>query len=169
MKLTRTLAALLALLMLVSSFAACGETTDDPANIQGTTAPTETEPETELTDWLPDDLRYDGTEITIISRYREGWTSGEIAVKEIISEPVNDAVFERNKATEERLGVEIVSIEENNNDPGVVVNKVATAVKAGTDEYDIMAAACYTAVNESLNGTFADLRKTEYLDFEKPW
>ena len=169
MKLTRTLAALLALLMLVSSFAACGETTDDPANIQGTTAPTETEPETELTDWLPDGLRYDGTEITIISRYREGWTSGEIAVKEIISEPVNDAVFERNKATEERLGVEIVSIEENNNDPGVVVNKVATAVKAGTDEYDIMAAACYTAVNESLGGTFADLRKTEYLDFEKPW
>ena len=169
MKLTRTLAALLALLMLVSSFAACGETTDDPANTRDTTAPTETEPETELTDWLPDDLHYDGTEITIISRYREGWTSGEIAVKEIISEPVNDAVFERNKATEERLGVEIVSIEENNNDPGVVVNKVATAVKAGTDEYDIMAAACYTAVNESLNGTFADLRKTEYLDFEKPW
>ena len=169
MKLTRTLAALLALLMLVSSFAACGETTDDPANTQGTTAPTETEPETELTDWLPDGLHYGDTDITIISRYREGWTSGEIAVKEIISEPVNDAVFERNKATEERLGVEIVSIEENNNDPGVVVNKVATAVKAGTDEYDIMAAACYVAVNESLGGTFADLRKTEYLDFEKPW
>ena len=169
MKLTRTLAALLALLMLVSSFAACGETTDDPANTQGTTAPTETEPETELTDWLPDGLHYGDTDITIISRYREGWTSGEIAVEDLISEPVNDAVYERNKAVEERLGVEIVSIEEKNDDPGVVVNKVATAVKAGTGEYDIMAAACYMAVNESLNGTFADLRKTEYLDFEKPW
>ena len=171
MKMTRILAALLALLMLVGSLAACGGPVEEPDTTapDGTTAATETEGETELTDSLPDDLDYEEDEIVILSRYREGWTSGEIAVKEIISEPVNDAVFERNKATEERLGVEIVSIEENNNDPGVVVNKVATAVKAGTDEYDIMAAACYTAVNESLNGTFADLRKTEYLDFEKPW
>ena len=170
MKPTRVLAAFLALLMLVGSLAACGTPADDPANSGPvSTSPAETEPETELTDWLPDDLNYNDTEITIISRYREGWTSGEIAVEGIISEPVNDAVFERNKATEERLGVKIVSIEENNDDPGVVVNKVATAVKAGTDEYDIMAAACYMAVNESLNGTFADLRKTEYLDFEKPW
>ncbi len=170
MKLSRILAGFLALLMLVGSFAACGETTDDPAQSDAATAaPAETEQETELTDWLPDGLNYSGDEITIISRYREGWTSGEIAVPDLNSEPVNDAVYERNKAVEERLGVKIVSIEENNNDPSDVVNKVATAVKAGTGEYDIMASACYTAVNESLNGTFADLRKTEYLDFEKPW
>ncbi len=169
MKLTKLLALLLALLMTVSSFVACGEATDDPVNTQGATDSIETEHDTELTDWLPDNLFYNDREITIISRYREGWTSGEIAVEELISEPVNDSVYERNKAVEERLGVEIVSIEENENDPVVVVNKVATSVKAGTHEYDIMAAACYQAVNESLNGTFADLHKTEYLDFEKPW
>ena len=170
MKKTRFLAALLAVLMLLGTLASCGETVEDPANTEENTVGAEvTEPETELTDWLPDDLNYGGDEITIISRYREGWTSGEIAVPELISEPVNDAVYERNKAVEERLGVKIVSIEENNNDPSDVVNKVATAVKAGTGEYDIMASACYTAVNESLNGTFADLRQTQYLDFEKPW
>ena len=170
MKPTKLLALLLALLTLSSCFVACGETTDDPAATDpGATSAEITEAETELTDWLPDDLNYGGDEITIISRYREGWTSGEIAVEGLMSEPVNDAVYERNRAVEERLGVEIVSIEENNNDPGVVVNKVATAVKSGTHEYDIMAAACYTAINQSLNGTFADLRGTEYLDFEKPW
>ena len=170
MKMTRILAGFLALLMTVGSLAACGETAEDPASSDAaTTAPAETEADTELTDWLPDDLNYAGDTVTIISRYREGWTSGEIAVKELLSEPVNDAVYERNKAVEERLGVEIDSIEENDNDPGVVVNKVATAVRAGTDEYDIMAAACFTAVDQSLNGTFADLRQTEYLDFEKPW
>ena len=168
MNLTKLLALLLALCMLVGTFAACGETTDGE-NTQDGSGSAETEPETELTDNLPDNLNYNGTEITIISRYREGWTSGEIAVKELISEPVNDAVYERNKAVEQRLGVEIISIEENNNDPSDVVNKVATSVKAGTHEYDIMASACYTAVNESLNGTFADLRKTEYLDFDMPW
>ena len=111
MKLTKPLALLLALLMLVGTFAACGEATDDPAVTNpGATSDEVTEPETELTDWLPDDLNYGGDEITIISRYREGWTSGEIAVQELINEPVNDAVYERNKAVEERLGVEITSI-----------------------------------------------------------
>ena len=46
MKLTRILAGFLALLMLVGSLAACGETTDDPAHSDdATTAPVETEPE----------------------------------------------------------------------------------------------------------------------------
>ncbi len=168
---TRLLSGILAALMLVGTFASCGETVETPDSSPAGTQPPEivTEVETELTDALPDNLNYGGDEVSIISRYREGWTSGEIAVPELKGEDVNDAVYERNKAVEERLGVKIVSIEENNNDPGVVVNKVATAVKAGTHEYDIMAAACYMAVDESLNGTFADLRQTEYLDFEKPW
>ena len=168
---TRILAAFLAALMLLGSLASCGETIETPESTPAGTqdTPTVTEEETELTDALPDDLNYGGDEINIISRYREGWTSGEISVPELLGEDVNDAVYERNKAVEERLNVKIISHEENNNDPGVVVNKVATAVKAGTREYDIMAAACYTAVNESLNGTFANLRQTEYLDFEKPW
>jgi hypothetical protein len=156
--------------MLVPCFVACGEAADDPALTgSGVTSSVENESETELNDWLPDDLNFGGDKITFISHYREGWTSGEIAVEGLISEPVNDAVYERNKAVEERLGVEIVSIEEHNNDPGVVVNKVATAVKSGTHEYDVMAAACYTSVNQSISGTFADLRGTEWLDFEKPW
>ena len=167
----RILSALLALLMLCGCFISCGETEETPTGPaeSATSGVQETEGETGLTDWLPDDLHFGGTNITIISRYREGWTSGEIAVKDLISEPVNDAVYERNRAVEERLGVTIVSIEVNDNDPNVVVNKVATAVKSGSKEYDIMAASCYSAVDQSLNGTFADLRSTEYLDFEKPW
>ena len=168
---TRLLSGILASLMLLGSLASCGETVETPDSGPADTkaAAAVTEVETELTDELPDDLNYGGDEIIIISRYREGWTSGEIAVPELTGEDVNDAVYERNTAVEERLGVKIVSIEENNNDPGVVVNKVATAVNAGTHEYDLMAAACYQAVNQSLSGTFADLRQTEYLDFEKPW
>ena len=167
---TRLLAGILAALMLLPTLAACGTTSEEPVGTSGGTVGTnETEAVTELTDSLPDDLYYNGDEVTIISRYREGWTSGEIAVPELKGEDVNDAVYERNKAAEERLGVKIVSIEENTSDQSVVVNKVATAVKAGTHEYDILAAACYLAVNESLNGTFTDLRKTEYLDFDKPW
>ena len=171
MKLTRILCALLSLLMLTSTFAACGEAVEEPGatTAADTAADTETEPETELTDNLPDDLDYEEDEIVILSRYREGWTSGEIAVKELISEPVNDAVFERNKAVEERLNVKINSVEEITDDAYVITTKASTAVKAGTHEYDIIAAACYVAVNESLNGTFADMRESAYIDFDQPW
>ena len=169
MKVTRILAVILALLMLVGSFAACGETTDDPTITQDTTAPGETESETELTDDLPDDLDYGEDEVIILSRYREGWTAGEISVKEITNEPVNDAVYERNKAVEQRLNIRINSLEENTHDGDAVMNKVITAVKSGLDEYDIVAVPCYIAMDQSLSGTFADLRQSEYLDFEKPW
>lgn len=167
---TRITAGILAVLMLLSTLAACGTTTEEPALTNGTTAGAEvTEPVTELTDDLPDDLNYGEDEIVIYSRYREGWTSGEIAVEELINEPVNDAVYERNKAVEERLNVRINSIEENNHDGDVLMNKVITAVKSGLDEYDIVAAPCYIAIDQSLSGTFADLRSTDYLDFDKPW
>ncbi len=171
MKKTRLLCALLASLMLLGSFCSCATNNEGPTDTTaaGDALATEPESETVITDDLPDDLDYNEDEVVFISRYREGWSSGEIAVEKLNSDLVNDAVFERNKYVEERLNIKITSIEEHDDDPHVVVNKVATSVKGGSHEYDVMAAACYTALNESLNGTFCDLRKTEYLDFEKPW
>ena len=104
MNLTRILSLLLATVMLLGVFCACGESTVEPDVTASDTTPTDTAPEseavTELTDNLPDDLDYGEDEIVILSRYREGWTSGEISVPELKSEPVNDSVFERNKAVE---------------------------------------------------------------------
>ena len=169
MKKTRILAALLASLMLFSSLTACGTNTEDPADNGDQTLWSGTEEETFLKDNLPEDLYYDDDEISIISRYVEGWTSGEIAVPGLNSEPVNDAVFERNKAVEERLGVKIISIEDSTSGHSAVVNKVSVAVKGGSKDYDVMAAPCYTTLPETLNGTFTNLRATEYLDFDQPW
>ncbi len=173
---TRILATLLAATILLSALCACGEAVEASETSAAETILTtkletelETEPETELSDNLPDDLDYGGDEIIILSRYREGWTSGEIAVENLTSEPVNDAVYERNKAVEERLSVEIVSIEEPGDSAYIVTDKASTSVKAGSHEYDILAAACYVAVNESLNGTFANMRRSAYIDFSKPW
>ena len=169
MKKTRILAALLASLMLFCSLTACGTNTDDPDDSGDQTLWSGTEEETLLKDNLPEDLYYDDDEISIISRYVEGWTSGEIAVPGLNSEPVNDAVFERNKAVEERLGVKIISIEDATSGHSAVVNKVSVAVKGGSKDYDVMAAPCYTTLPETLNGTFTNLRATEYLDFDQPW
>ncbi len=165
---------LLAVSMLAASLCACannGENTESPSATENAVTSadvsensSETTPECSLPD-----LDYGGEEIVILSRYREGWTSGEIAVEGILHEPVNDAVYERNKIVEDRLKIKISSVEINCEGAADVISKLTTSVSGGTHEYDIVAAACYVALNSSLEGTFRDLRKSEYLDFEKPW
>ena len=173
MKSIRFLALLLATVILLGTLCACGETLEgtDTTASEVTHAATEpvSEAVTELTDNLPDDLNFGNDEIVILSRYREGWTSGEISVSGFRGEVVNDAVYERNKTVEERLHVQIVNIEEANDDAYVVVNMAATAVKANTHDYDVLASACFVAASESINGTFADMRKSLYIDFDQPW
>lgn len=166
MNIKKLLCGLLAGLMLLTAVG-CGngeDTTDD--TLADATAAEEKE--TELKDNVPA-LDYQDDEIVILSRYREGWTSGEISVEGLNQDPVNDAVYERNKTVEDRLHVKINSLEEHNDDPIAVINMIKNDVSGGSGEYDLLAAACYVTVNESLSGTFADLRQTEYIDFNMPW
>ena len=165
----RLLSALLAALMLVGPLTACGTPSETPADTEQEKQTNAVEEDTALRDNLPNDLNYGGDEVTIISRDYEGWTRGEISVSGLNSDPVNDSVFERNKSVEQRLNIKINSILDDSADASAVVNKVATAVKAGTQEYDLAATACYTTLPEVQNGTFVDLRDTRYLDFDQHW
>ena len=170
MKAKRILSALLAGLLLLGTLTACATEGDtEETKPAGTSAVTEAE--TELKDNLPDDLDYGGDEIVFISRERIGWYDREILVEGLTGEPINDAVFERNRLVENRLGIKIVSIEDNTDSHSAVVSKVATAVKGGLTDYDIMAAPAYTTLPETLNGTFINLRGSscEYLDLSQPW
>ena len=170
MKFKRILSALLAALMLTSTLAACasGDQTTDTEDLSG---PEETETGSLISDALPEDLYYNDDEVTIISRHKEGWTDSEISVEGLKGEPVNDAVFERNKAVEERLGIKIINVEESADGISATVNRVSVAVKGGNKDFDIMAAPCFPTLSESLNGTFMNLRgsECEYLDLSQPW
>ncbi len=173
MKKTRMLAASLAFLLLLGSLASCADTGDGKlAETTASDTAAEESGDGIVKDDLPADLSYadeEKNEIVIISRNREGWTEGEIAAEKVDGNIINDAIIGRNKKVEERLGVTINNIAENEHDPTIVVNKVAATVAAGTHDYDIMACACYATLGESLKGTFADLRDTAYMDFDKPW
>ena len=167
-KKVRILSAFLASLMLVGAFASCAKSgDDDAADTQG--ADSVTEAETQLSDNLPSDLNYGGDTVTIISRDLEGWTRGEVSVEKLNGDPVNDSIYERNKAVESRLNVKIESILDNDSGSGVVPEKVVTAVKAGTSEYDLMAACSYTTFPHTLTGSFVNLKNVDYLDLEQPW
>ena len=154
----RALAILLASLMLLPALAACGEA-DDPAD---TTAPSQTTSaeegeDTIPADELPDDLKYGGEKITFIS-------VNAMDYDELTGDAVEDAIYERNKAVEERLDVEIEVIHEE-----TPIDKVITAVSSGNTDYDVMVELCWRAAPKFTGNYFYNLRNTEYLDFEKPW
>ena len=163
----KIISGLLAAALLTASLTACADV-QEPDDATGTDAGSETEAGG-LVDNLPDDLDFKNDEVNIISRYREGWTAGEISVEALNSDPVNDAVYERNRVVENRLHIRINSIENHDNSDQTVTQLVSRAVHSNTGEYDICATVCYWDMSEALKGTFANLRAVDYLDFGQPW
>ena len=111
----RTLAMILAALMLSTTLIACsneaGTTTDTTAapNIADTTVPVETADPTKdangyLLDSLPADLNFGGAEIGILH-----WNSEEkeFEIEEITGDILNDAIFTRNETVQNRLNVKL--------------------------------------------------------------
>ncbi|MBQ2255615.1 MAG: hypothetical protein II330_02015, partial [Clostridia bacterium] len=105
----------------------------------------------------------------MISRSMQGWTQDEVYVPELNSEPVNDAMFNRNVAVSDRLGVNIVSAAIEDPSAYVPVEEVQRAVKAGSADYDLLAGAAYVAAPAALDGTFYDLTDLQYLDLEQDY
>ena len=101
----RIVAITLALATLLVMLVACAEVEENP---QESDAATEAEQTTTL-DNIPEDLKFEEADITILNRAWVGWTWDEVAVPELNSEPVNDAMFNRNIVVGDRLNVNIVS------------------------------------------------------------
>ncbi len=162
MKASRPLCLLLSLLMLASVFTACAATDDTPGNDTSSSTAAVTEADTGLKDNLPDDLNYDGDTITF-------YTHTPITFSDLSGDPVNDALYERNKYVESRLNVHIASIEDQSSDPYSVVNKTVTAVQSGSTDFDIIAAPCWVVLDQSTSGTFANIAGADYIDLDQPW
>lgn len=162
--------ALALILIAITVFIGCSEAADTPAETTAaadTTSGEETE-EPRIYPDLPDE-KYDGMEIRIAMHPVGGtdwqdWLSRDIDTEAPNGEVINDAVYARNLAVEEKFDVVITGIE--NNDMNVAVQK---QVKAGTDDFHI-----FTPRIESIKGTvrtgyFVNLYDLEYVDLTKPW
>ena len=151
----KALSLILAILMCVSVLVSCGgktdpadtttaATNDTPAT---TTATTTTVAETEspydengfLKDDLDPSLNYNNQEITIL--YWDDVARPEFEVKEMTGDLISDAIYTRNAAVEERLGIKLkwvgtpgsYSVQEN------YINTAENDVKA-SGEFDVFAA-----------------------------
>ena len=160
------LALFLVFATLISVLVACAETGDGQTE---DSTPAEENAETLQLDNIPDSLRYDGEEVTIVSRAFLGWTWDEVAVPELNSEPVNDAVFNRNVTVGDRLGINIVSHAIDDADQAKPIAEVQRAVLAGSAEFDLLAGAAYLVLQESLEGLFCDMTQLEYLDLSQDY
>ena len=175
----KSLALLMALLMLLPAALACGKTEEPAATTtaattqapaEGTTAATE-ETTTEgyaIKDNLPEDLKFNGETISIISRGRS-WCKDEVSVEALTGDVINDAIYNRNAAVQDRLGVKIVNYLTTDNDNYSITETIRKQVQAGTDEYNLFANSVYATIMYTGDNLFQDMTELTYLDLEQPY
>ena len=159
------LALFLVFATMLSLLVACA----DPGEQESQTAASEETTEENQFDNVPKDLKFNGENVVIISRAFQGWTWDEVAVPELNSEPVNDAVFNRNVTVGDRLNIQIVSHAIDDPDQAKPVNEARNAVLSGSQDFDMLAGACYLVLQSTLDGTFRDLTQLEYLDLSQSY
>ena len=183
-KLKKTMAMLIALLMLVPTLASCSDNT--PAETKETTAPTETSQTAESTDAsseeseteeerikpnIPESADFGGDTITFLHWYNPAWTetvrqSRDIYAEGITGEAINDAVYNRNVKIEDAYKVKIALQLEQSTD---IASMVGQQVTAGDSTYDVVYQLLSAAPALIQKSYFHNLFNVPNIDLEKPW
>ena len=148
--------------------AACGDQTDSSTPATETTA-AETEAAVQIfTDRLPE-RDYNGENYTVLAA-AEQWAK-KFHAEEQSGDIIEDAVYERNKAVEERFNISLVYDFVNGYTAGqeTVQQRLYNAVMAGDATYDLFVGNSYYIAGQVLDGIFANLTEMEYLDFSQPY
>ena len=179
----KALALILALLMCLSVMVSCGSTsaTDQPsaeattqaaAVTEATTTAVETESPYDANGYLKDNLdptlNYNGKEVSVF--YWSDVPQAEFDVKEMTGDLIKDALYNRNAAVEERLGIKFAwsSTPGNYDNQASYVSHVTNDVNSG-GEYDIFAGYSMTAATLAVQGFTRDLMELDHLNLEMPW
>ncbi len=183
-KLKRTMAMLIALLMLVPTLASCSG--NNPAESKETTAQQETSQTAESTDAsadettaederikpnIPESADFGGDTITFLHWYNTAWTetvrqSRDIYAEGITGEAINDAVYNRNVKIEDAYKVKIALQLEQSTD---IASMVGQQVTAGDSTYDVVYQILSAAPALIQKSYFHNLFNVPNIDLEKPW
>ena len=183
-KFKRTMAVLIALLMLVPTLASCSD--NNPAESKETTAQQETSQTAESTDAsadettaederikpnIPESADFGGDTITFLHWYNTAWTetvrqSRDIYAEGITGEAINDAVYNRNVKIEDAYKVKIALQLEQSTD---IASMVGQQVTAGDSTYDVVYQLLSAAPALIQKSYFHNLFNVPNIDLEKPW
>lgn len=159
---------LLCAAMLVPMLAACGEKGGEENK------PDDVTPLTSLELSIPDDLRFDGEKFNILCREDNAYGTYlyEIVADENETELVNQAIYERNLAVEERFGLEIVA----NDIPGQwdmaddFTNTFKNSIMAGSQDFDLIVSQQAYMAQPGLNDYYLNIYEVPYVseDLDQP-
>lgn len=110
---------------------------------------------------------FEGYEYRVLSRDETNprWHAKDITAEEENGNPINDAVYKRNAAIEEKYNIKIV-----NKPSSDLLTSARNAIMADSDEYDIMMGTLRNFADVlSMGGMVEDLKNVPYLDLPKPW
>lgn len=181
-KFTKLLCLLLASLMVLLCFAACGgdkeTTTEAPEQTKGPSQDVEETGRDAVKDEVPADLKYTGETVTFLTR-DDGSNifSYDLGCEELMNDTLYDAIHYRNIDVETRLGLTIKTIGQPSlgNNMTTWNNILSTAVLNNSSDYD--GATIYASQGSPLakDGIYYDLNTVSseygegYLDLAKPW
>jgi len=151
----------LALLLLLTSCGSTVEVEETPA----ATDTAETEPvETELKPALPEDLTFGGKDFNLLTSYYNDYC--KITKEEATGEVLNDAIYDMEIRTEERLDVNIIEDQREYLEAITLANSL---VAAGDNTYAAMNQLDRFSIDMMVKGYLRPLEDAEYLDFTAPW
>lgn len=168
----KTLALLLAALMLVSTLIACGDaddgntptTTAAPTVTTAPTAETTVPEETKPVANLPADLDFKGYTFNIANGFHTAtkYTTNAIAPTEITGDVLNDAMYRRTLKVEESLKIDVVDLD-------ISQSKMKTSLQANAGEFDLMTVDLSGVRGFINSGYMLDFNEMPNIDLSMPW
>ncbi len=131
---------------------------------------TETETTQENSDinlTLPDDINFNGETVNILIRSNY---STEFHTDSMSGEHLNDAIYVREGATEETLGVELNYISCDTGEANSTFhNRIRNSVVAGDKEFDLIAGYAYYLPTLASEGILTNWHNVDNIDFSRAW
>ncbi len=158
----RNLTLTLVLLLLLTSCGG-GASTETTAETE-TAAQTVAETETERTPDLPADLDFGGVDFNLLSSYYNDYC--KITKEEANGEVLNDAIYDMEIRTEERLNVNILEDQQEYN---AAIQMANALVAAGDDTYAAMNQLDRFSIDMMVQGKLRPLEDAAHLDLTAPW
>lgn len=155
-------ALLLAMLLLTSCGSTSQETTDTHTNTNTDT--TEQTVETEKRPDLPEELSFDGRTFHLLSSYYNDYC--KITREEANGEALNDAIYNMELNTEDRLNIEFI---EDQQEYATAITMANALVAAGDDTYAAMNQLDRFSIDMMVQGSLRPLEDAGYIDLSASW
>jgi len=135
------------------------------ASVQDNSAETTTE---EIKDDVPA-TDYGGYNFRVVDR--DGylgmyWITVDMYAEAENGEPINDAVYTRNRIVEDKFNINISEIRKSDTD---ILPFIQKSIQAGTDDFDFFVPTMQQAGTMIQKGQLANLYDMPYFEFDKPW